>query len=135
MQGRAMTVSLSSTALAGGTKLPIEMQGDLTIGLGKQSQAKIYKNGQQATTTDTGFTFSFPIGLTAPLGVGQQRVMTLHDSQALGYFFIESADVGGLQWEGACNVSVQTVNSPTNDDVNGVVTVVAQGTPTRSVKV
>ncbi len=132
-QGREHLVYISNNGLVSGTKILVEMQGDLKIDPGKDTAVTTYKNGQNAAISDKGFTISFPMGVTAPLGAGQALIFALGDNLSLSsYFWITNTRSGGLQYDGACIVTIGEVGSPTNGDMMATVNIAAQGTVNRS---
>lgn len=132
-QGREQLVYFSSTGLVSGAKIQVEMQGDLKIDPGKDGAVSTYKNGQNAAISDKGFNLTFTMGLLAPMGPGQSLAFLQTDNPALSaYFWVLNTRSGGLQYDGACVITVGEVGSPTNGDTVATVNVMAQGTVNRT---
>lgn len=133
-QGRNMRLLVGTTSVKNDAD-EIEMQGDLVINKGRTTQVTTYKNGQNASQSDAGFSIQITIGLTAPLSVTQDLLMDLNDSGNSAWFWIINDRTGGVEYAFVGIVAQTNENAPVNGDVTAQFQIAAQGAVTRSVKV
>jgi len=132
-QGRDLIISVSSDGTAAGTPIEIENQGDLTINPGLTANTTVYKNGQSTNHNDAGKSVSFTMGLTAPMGTGQDQILNLNDSKADSYFWITNAVTGGIEFEFSAKTAIASLGSPVNGDNTAQVSLGIVGDWTRGV--
>ena len=132
-QGSDLLLFVSPTGVTTTGLLEVPLQGDLRIATGVSTQQTTYKNGQSAAQSRSGFTVTTEIGNTAPMAAAETRLWELHDTGELGYFEIQNAVTGGIEWQFMGRLSIPDYSAPTSGPAAVTVSISADGVPTRSV--
>ena len=130
-EGRDLILMISSDNTPTGTPVEVENQGDCTINLGKTVNQTVYKNGQSTNQQDAGSSVSVAVGLTAPVGSGQELLLGLDESGETTYFWLTNTRVGGIEFEGFGKVSIGNLGAAVNGDTQAQVQLGIVGTLTR----
>jgi len=117
-QGKDLILSVSADGLSNGTPTPIENQGDLVINGGKTVGITVYKNGQNANHADAGKTITLSMGLTAPIGAGQELLLALDESEVSSFFWITNATTGGIEYTFEAKCAIASIAAPVAGDNN-----------------
>ena len=113
MSGTQYVISVTSNALVGGTQRIIAYQGDSNVNPGKTTERVPFKNNEAITTiANDGFSVTFSMAMSYPLGLGAAiiRTSSLNDTDV--YAYIQSSESGGDIWHGPMKVALTSIPGP-----------------------
>ncbi len=132
-QGKDYRLSLSSAGLATTPLVEIEMQGDLTINLGKSVERTPFKNGAMTAQGENGWSASFQMGMVEPMPAGQTILWGHHDAGTTVYMEVRPATAGRMRFAGPVKVAITELPNPVNGLRTATVELSQDGVITRSV--
>jgi hypothetical protein len=113
-QGKDYRLHMSSAGVATTPLVEIEMQGDLSINLGKSNERTAFKNGAMTAQGENGWSASFQMALVDPMPAGQTIIWGHHDNGTTVYIEVKSATAARMRFKGPVKVAITELPNPVN---------------------
>ncbi|MAI35082.1 MAG: hypothetical protein CMM07_25870 [Rhodopirellula sp.] len=131
MSGKNYLLYISDDGTVTGNKVLVESQGDLTLNTGLTVERTNFKDVSKTAQGNDGFSATFNMGLDEPVSAGQDLLVAASDGGGEGYFWIETATVGGFRWHGPMTVILSQASFPVSGEPDFSIELSENGTITR----